>query len=138
MTAQHSAGTVVYISATPGGTPATAIGLVTDIGDFGVESKAIDTTDLSDTWRKSVKGLKAIGKISLGGNWDDNDAGQVLLKAAAISGSPYNFQIAYPDTSTDTFSANVLTTKRSNQKLDDVFTFRADLDGVGAPTSVVV
>jgi hypothetical protein len=132
----RSAGTLMYISPSPGAAATVPINGLMDIGEIGVSRKDIDTTALSDKWRKSAKGLLDVGKIALSGHYYPDDRGQQILKQAVIMDVPYNFALVYPNSlgtngTTDQFSAQVTDYKPGPGKIDGIAEFKANLSGVG-------
>lgn len=127
-----NAGLIMLIGAVAGATPSVPIGGLTDIPEFGNERKAIDVTDLSNKWRRYVKGIKDGGKLSLAGQFRGDDSGQKLLWMATNSEASWMFSVQLPDTkgingSTYQFLAQVLATKVVPGKVDGIAEFKADL-----------
>jgi hypothetical protein len=127
-----NAGIIMLIGAAPGASPTVPIGGLSDIPEFGNERKALDVTDLSQHWRRYLKGLKDGGKISLAGQFRGDDIGQKLLWQAANSEASWFFSVQLPDTkgangSTYLFLAQVLSTKVMPGKVDGLVEFKCDL-----------
>ncbi|MDD2742326.1 MAG: hypothetical protein PHV02_08635 [Rhodocyclaceae bacterium] len=72
------------------------IGEVTDIPDFGREFELITHKPLSSRGTVKKKGGFNEGSIDLKLGLNTDDAGQILLKAAALSDADYSFKIDCP------------------------------------------
>lgn len=102
MTVRSSAGTTLSLSA---GIPATfntagytaltwtAVGEVTDLGEFGREFNLITHNPLGSRGTVKLKGSFNEGSISVSLALDTDDAGQILAKAAALSDNDYSVKI---------------------------------------------
>lgn len=100
----------------------TAIGGLTDATVGGTEVSFIDVTshDSEDGFREFVGGLKDGGTLELAGNFDIEDAGQVVLAEGA--GDTEAVVVTYSDGSTSTFSV-VIGAFAVTNPLDDKLTF---------------
>ena len=69
----------------------------TPSGSFGYSWQMADSTVTSDTSKQEAKTLKDPGAFDLSILADEDDAGQVALKAAAddVSDAQYNFEVRY-------------------------------------------
>jgi len=74
-----NAGTKLTVGATPGASPSVEVKGTSNIDRIGESRTAIDITDLSDEWRKRLKGVRDAGQIRLTGNWSNQDQGQTIL-----------------------------------------------------------
>lgn len=102
MPVRSSAGTTLSMSA---GIPATfntagytaltwtAVGEVTDLGEFGREFNLITHNPLGSRGTVKLKGSFNEGSISVSLALDTDDAGQILAKAAALSDNDYSVKI---------------------------------------------
>lgn len=72
------------------------IGEITDIPDFGREFELITHKPISSRGTVKKKGGFNEGSIDLKLGLNTDDAGQVLLKAAALSDADYSFKITHP------------------------------------------
>ena len=72
------------------------IGEITDIPDFGREFELITHKPLSSRGTVKKKGGFNEGTIDLKLGLNTDDAGTLLLKAAALSDVDYSFKIAHP------------------------------------------
>ena len=73
-----------------------SIGEVTDIPDFGREFELISHKPIGSRGTIKKKGGFNEGSIDLKLGLNTDDAGQILLKAAALSDVDYSFKIAFP------------------------------------------
>ncbi len=102
MPVRSSAGSTLSISA---GIPATfnvagytaltwtAVGEITDLGEFGREFNLITHNPLGSRGTVKLKGSFNEGSISVSLALDTDDAGQILAKAAALSDNDYSVKI---------------------------------------------
>ena len=102
-----------------GSTP-TNVGEVISISGPNFERSSVDTTNLGTTSARTfVAGMFDPGEITLELNFDNNDAGQVLIEAAVASGAENAWEIEFPATvaeGTDplTFSGTCIVQSFSN------------------------
>lgn len=89
------------------------IGEVTDIPDFGREFELITHKPISSRGTVKKKGGFNEGSIDLKLGLNTDDAGQVLLKAAALSDADYSFKITCPTGDVYYFRALTLSFKVS-------------------------
>src|SRR6476646_10131270 len=102
MSVRSSAGTTLKISAA---TPATFdaagyaaltftnVAEITDLGEFGREFALITHNPISSRGTVKKKGSFNEGTMALKLGLDTDDAGQILMKAAALSDNDYSFLI---------------------------------------------
>jgi hypothetical protein len=102
MPVRSSAGSTLSLSA---GIPATfnvagytaltwtAVGEITDLGEFGREFNLITHNPLGSRGTVKLKGSFNDGSISVSLALDTDDAGQILAKAAALSDNDYSVKI---------------------------------------------
>jgi hypothetical protein len=102
MTAKTSATTTLFTSA---GVPATfdsagyaalswtAVGEVTNFGEIGREFNLVTHSPVANRATVKLKGSHNEGSVDLQLALDTDDAGQVLMKAAALSDNLYAFRI---------------------------------------------
>jgi hypothetical protein len=129
MTVRSSAGSTIKISA---GIPATfnsagyaaltltAIGEVTDLGEFGREYALVTHNPLGTRGTTKLKGSFNEGTISMQVGLDTDDAGQILAKAASLSDNDYSFEIATQNGDKYYFQAKVMSFKVSVGSVDQV------------------
>lgn len=72
------------------------IGEVTDIPDFGREFEIITHKPISSRGTVKKKGGFNEGSLDLKLGLNSDDAGTILLKAAALSDADYSFKVALP------------------------------------------
>lgn len=102
MTVRTSATATLSISA---GTPATfdaagyaalsytAIGEITNFGEFGREFTLVSHNPVSSRGTQKLKGAYNEGAMDVKLGLDTDDAGQILAKAAALSDNKYAFKL---------------------------------------------
>jgi len=74
----------------------TAVGEVTNFGEFGREFTLVTHNPVATRGTQKLKGAFNEGSLALQLGLDTDDAGQVLLKAAALSDSLYAYLITTP------------------------------------------
>lgn len=97
----------------------TTVGEVISISGPNFERASVDTTNLGTTTARTfVAGMFDPGEITLELNFDNNDAGQVLLEAAVASGLENGWVIEFAkltaETDTLTFSGTCIVQSFSN------------------------
>lgn len=102
MTTKTSAGSTLQISASQPATynasgyaalTWTAVGEITDLGEFGREYNLVTHNPVGNRATQKKKGSFNEGTMNLGLGLDTDDAGQILLKAAAQSDADYSFMV---------------------------------------------
>lgn len=113
----------------------TVIANLTSIGEIGVESEEIDSTDLDspDNYKEFIAGSKDAGEVSLAGNIK-SEANVEKMLALAESQSVEQWVVTYPSGATWTFSAFVKSFKDGEKTVDGLATFTASLRISGKPT----
>mgnify|MGYP003131757608 FL=1 len=102
-----------------GSTP-TVVGEVISISGPNFERSSVDTTNLATTTARTfVAGMFDPGEITLELNFDNNDAGQVLVEAAVATGAENNWEIEFAATTAEgadplTFSGTCIVQSFSN------------------------
>ena len=129
MTVRSSAGTTISLSA---GIPATfntagytaltwtAIGEVTDLGEFGREFNLITHNPIGSRGTVKLKGSFNEGSITMQMGLDTDDAGQILAKAASLSDKDYSFKIITQNGDDYYFQAKVMSFKVNVGSVDSV------------------
>lgn len=129
MTVRSSAGTTISLSA---GIPATfntagytalswtAIGEVTDLGEFGREFNLITHNPIGSRGTVKLKGSFNEGSITMQMGLDTDDAGQILAKTASLSDSDYSFKIITQNGDDYYFQAKVMSFKVNVGSVDSV------------------
>lgn len=129
--AETVAGTIISISAS---TPATfdaagyqaslissslfPIGEITDGGDHGRVYAKVEHKPIATRGVQKFKGSFDEGSKTLQLALDNDDAGQVLAKAALLSDNNYTFKVAYQGGDADYFQAKVMSFKKSATSVD--------------------
>ena len=108
---------------------------LTSIGEIGVESEEIDTTDLDspDNYKEFIAGSKDAGEVSIAGNIKDESNVEKML-ALAESQSVEPWTVTYPSGATWKFRAFVKSFKDGEKTTDGLATFTATLRISGKPT----
>lgn len=120
MAVRTSAGTTLKISA---GVPATfntagyaaltytAIGEITDLGEFGREYSLVTHNPVGNRSTQKFKGSFNEGTMTLQLGLDTDDAGQILAKAAVASDNNYAFEVVTQNGDKYYFQAQVMSFK---------------------------
>lgn len=108
---------------------------LTSIGEIGVESEEIDTTDLDspDNYKEFIAGSKDAGEVSLAGNIKDESNVEKML-ALAESQSVEDWIVTYPSGAKWEFKAFVKSFKDGEKTTDGLATFTATLRISGKPS----
>lgn len=129
MTVRSSAGTTIHLSAaTPatfnaagyGALTFTAIGEVTDLGEFGREYNLITHNPIGSRGTVKLKGSFNEGSITMQLGLDTDDAGQILAKTASQSDDDYSFKITTQNGDDYFFQAKVMSFKVNVGSVDSV------------------
>jgi predicted secreted protein len=107
---------------------------LTSIGEIGVESEEIDTTDLDspNNYKEFIAGSKDAGEVSLAGNIK-NEANVEKMLALAEAQTVEEWVVEYPSGAKWTFSAFVKSFKDGEKTTDGLATFSATLRISGKP-----
>lgn len=107
---------------------------LTSIGEIGVESEEIDTTDMDspDDYKESIAGLKDAGEVPIAGNIKDESNVEKML-ALAESRSVEKWTVSYPSGAKWVFNAYVKSFKDGEKTTDGLATFTATLRVSGKP-----
>ena len=107
---------------------------LTSIGEIGVESEEIDSTDLDspDNYKEFIAGSKDAGEVSIAGNIKDESNVEKML-ALAESQTIEEFVVTYPSGAKWTFKAFVKSFKDGEKTTDGLATFTASLRISGRP-----
>ena len=108
---------------------------LTSIGEIGVESEEIDTTDLDspDNYKEFIPGTKDAGEVSLAGNIKEESNVEKML-ALAESQSMEEWTVTYPSGATWKFKGFVKSFKDGEKTPDGLATFSATIRVSGKPT----
>lgn len=108
---------------------------LTSIGEIGVESEEIDSTDLDspNNYKEFIAGSKDAGEVSLAGNIK-NESNVEKMLALAESQSVEEWTVEYPSGATWVFNAFVKSFKDGEKTTDGLASFTATLRISGKPT----
>lgn len=145
MTAATSAGTTLHISA---GVPSTfddtgyaaltytAVGEVTDLGEFGREYNLVTHNPLANRGTVKLKGSFNEGSIQAQLALDTDDAGQILAKTASKSDANYAFKVITQNGDKYYFQAKVMSFKVGVGGVDTVTSATMTLEITTSSTGV--
>ena len=107
---------------------------LTSIGEIGVESEEIDTTDLDspNNYKEFIAGSKDAGEVALAGNIKDESNVEKMLSLAE-SQSVEEWTVTYPSGAKWVFNAFVKSFKDGEKTTDGLATFTATLRISGKP-----
>ena len=110
------------------------VGNLTTIGEIGVESEEIDTTDLDspDQYKEYIAGVKDAGEVSLAGNINVEADVEVLL-ALAESRAVEEWTVEYPSGATWVFNGFIKMFKDTEKTVDGLAGFTANIRVSGKP-----
>jgi hypothetical protein len=147
MTVRTSATTLISISA---GVPATfnsagyaaltftAVGEVTNAGEFGREFTLVTHNPLYTRGTQKLKGAFNEGSITLQLGLDTDDAGQVIMKAATLSDSLYAFKVTMPSGDVYYFQGLTMSFKVGISDVNSVTAATAQIELTTSSTGVGV
>lgn len=147
MAVRSSAGTTIAVSAS---TPATfdaagynalswtAVGEVVNLGEFGREYNLITHNPVGSRGTVKLKGSFNEGQIALQVGLDTDDAGQILMKAAALSDNNYSFRITTQNGDKYYFQAQVMSFKVGVGGVDDITSATTTLELTSSSAGVGV
>lgn len=104
------------------------IGEVTDIPDFGREFELITHKPISSRGTIKKKGGFNEGSIDLKLGLNTDDAGTILLKAAALSDADYSFKVTHPTGDVYYFRALTLSFKTATGNNSAIISATAKLE----------
>lgn len=146
MAVQTVAGTKIYIKA---GQPAAfdaagyaalsgwgEIGEITDGGTHGKTFAEVTHSPIGTRMIQKFKGSINIGTKTLNLGIDDDDAGQIVLKAALDSDADYSFKVEYQDGAIDYFQAKVMSFDKAATSVDSIRSATVNLGLTGTKTGV--
>lgn len=147
MTVYTTAGTTIAVSASAPATydsagyaalTYTAIGEVTDLGEFGREYALVTHNPIGTRATQKYKGSYNEGAITLAVGLDTDDAGQDLLTTASTSDSNYSFKITAQNGDVYYFPAKVMSFKRQFGSVDQITTGAITLEITSSSAGVGV
>ena len=98
----------------------TTIGEITDAGEHGREYALVTHMPIASRGVQKFKGSFNEGQKTLQLALDQDDAGQVLLKAALASDNDYSFRVTYQGGDVDYFQAKVMSFKHVGTSVDTI------------------
>jgi hypothetical protein len=137
MTVRTSAGTTLKVSAS---TPVTfnqagyadltftAVGEITDLGEFGREYALVTHNPVGTRGTQKFKGSFNEGTMNLTLGLDTDDAGQMLMKSASGSDSPHSFEVITQNGDKYYFQAMVMSFKVGIGSVDSITTASCTLE----------
>lgn len=137
MAVRTSAGTTLRVSAAAPGTfnsagyaalTFTAVGEITDLGEFGREYALVTHNPVGNRSTQKFKGSFNEGTINLSLGLDTDDAGQILLKTASNADTAYSFEIVTQNTDKYYFQAMVMSFKVGVGSVDSITTATVTLE----------
>lgn len=106
----------------------TAVGEVTDLGEFGREYSLVTHNPIGSRGTQKFKGSFNEGAISVQLGLDTDDAGQVIMKAASASDSNYSFEVVTQNGDTYYFQGKVMSWKVGVGSVDQITTATAQIE----------
>ena len=142
MTVQTAAGATLHVSAsTPvtfnvagyddifgsTGNP-TLVGEITDFGEFGRQYNLVTHNPVSTRGTRKFKGSYNEGTMDLQIGVDNDDAGQVIMKAAALSDDDYSFCVTLQNGDRFFFQAKVMSWRMAVGSVDSIVSATCSLE----------
>lgn len=137
MAVRTSAGTTLKVSASApatfnsagyGALTFTAVGEITDLGEFGREYALVTHNPVGTRGTQKFKGSFNEGTMNLSLGLDTDDAGQVLMKAASTADTPYSFEVTTQNGDKYYFQAIVMSFKVGVGSVDSITTATSTLE----------
>lgn len=129
MTVRTSAGTTLHVSASNPATynvagyealSFTAVGEITDFGEFGREYALVTHNPVGNRGTVKKKGSFNEGTMNMSLGLDTDDAGQIILKAASLSDNDYSFKVTTQNGDIYYFQAQVMNFKVGVGSVDTI------------------
>lgn len=98
----------------------TAVGEITDLGEFGTEYNAVTHTALGQRQTKKFKGSYNNGSLQLQMARDTSDAGQTAIQAALDSDNSYTFKVTLQDGTKMYFTGKVMSYRTNVGSVDQI------------------
>lgn len=137
MAVRTSAGTTLKVSAAAPATfnstgyaalTFTAVGEITDLGEFGREFALVTHNPVGTRGTQKFKGSFNEGTMNLSLGLDTDDAGQVLMKAASLADTAYSFEVVTQNGDKYYFQAMVMSFKVGVGSVDSITTSSVTLE----------
>lgn len=109
----------------------TNVGEITNLGEFGTEFALVTHSPIGSRTVQKYKGSKNVGTMSMTLGLDTDDAGQILLKAAAASDNDYSFEVTTQNGDKYYFQAKVMMFKVVLGGVDDISAANVTLELTG-------
>jgi hypothetical protein len=106
----------------------TTVGEITDLGEFGREYVLVTHNPVGTRGTQKFKGSFNEGTMNLTLGLDTDDAGQILMKAAALADTPYSFEVTTQNGDKYYFQAMVMSFKVSVGSVDSITTATCTLE----------
>lgn len=106
----------------------TAVGEITDLGEFGTEYSLVSFTALGNRRVRKFKGSYNNGQLALQLGRDTSDAGQTALRNALASDNSYAFKVTLQNGTKLYFTAKVMSYKTSIGSVDQITGANASLE----------
>ena len=113
------------------GTPAAGnpvVGEITDLGEFGREYALVTHNPVGNRSTQKFKGSFNEGTMNVSLALDTDDAGQVIMKAAALSDADHYFEVRTQQGDRYYFPAKVMSWKVGVGSVDQITTATATLE----------
>lgn len=145
MTTRTTAGTTLKVTASAPATfdstgyaalTFTAVGEITDFGEFGREFNLVTHNPVSSRGTQKKKGSFNEGAMTLQLGLDTDDAGQVLMQAAVNSDAPYSFELTTQNGDKYYYQALVMSWKVGLGGVDQITSATANLELTTSSTGV--
>lgn len=98
----------------------TNVAEITDGGEHGREYALVTHMPIASRGVQKFKGSFNEGSKTLQLALDEDDAGQVILKAAVSSDNDYSFKVLYQGGAIDYFQAKVMSLKKAASSVDSI------------------
>jgi hypothetical protein len=106
----------------------TLVGEVTNLGDFGREFNLVTHNPINSRGTQKLKGSFNEGSMTVELGLDTDDAGQILMKAAAGSDNDYSFLVTTQNGDKYYFQAKVMSFKVRPGDVNSVLSATAQLE----------
>lgn len=94
----------------------TEVGQLIDLPEYGPTTQVVESNPLKTGITEKYAGFTNQGSVSLGLEWDPQDAGQTILSDAINPGGafvPHSFKIAYNDGTVEYFQGGIFSYTRA-------------------------
>lgn len=104
------------------------VGEITDMGEFGREFALVTHNPVGTRGTQKFKGSFNEGSMALTLGLDTDDAGQIIMKAAALADTDYSFKVTTQNGDKYYFRAKVMTWKVNIGSVDSITTATCTLE----------